>query len=191
MGFTDSLKKVIGIEDVDDDEIVTEEELAEAKKKIAKDAERTSKATSDDILKSNETKDAAPLQTPSFVGASTSPFTGTTVKTPSTSTEKRFSVTSTNSLKLILIEPKGFQECPKLVDSLKARKPVIINLEKLETETARKIFDFLSGATYALNGNVQKIANNIFIFTPENVSVFSQQATRDTAAEPEEKNPWR
>ena len=87
-------------------------------------------------------------------------------------------MTGTNSLKLILIEPNSFDECPKLVDSLKSRKPIIINLEKLETETARKIFDFLSGATYALDGNVQKIANNIFIFTPDNVSVAAQQAVK-------------
>lgn len=81
------------------------------------------------------------------------------------------SFTSTNAFKLVVIEPKGFDECPKLVDSLKGRRPVIINLEKVETETARKIFDFLSGATYALNGNVQKIANNIFIFAPQSVDI--------------------
>ena len=57
------------------------------------------------------------------------------------------------------------------VDSLKSRKPVIINLEKIDSDTARKIFDFLSGATYALNGNVQKVANNIFIFAPANVDI--------------------
>lgn len=81
------------------------------------------------------------------------------------------SFTSTNAFKLVVIEPKGFDECPKLVDSLKGRRPVIINLEKVETETAKKIFDFLSGATYALNGNVQKIANNIFIFAPQSVDI--------------------
>ena len=97
-------------------------------------------------------------------------------------------MTGTNSLKLILIEPAGFDECPKLVDSLKSRKPVIINLEKLETETARKIFDFLSGATYALDGNVQKIANNIFIFTPENVSVAAQQAQ---GVDSDDQSRWR
>ena len=48
----------------------------------------------------------------------------------------------TNAFKLVVIEPDGFDECPKLVDSLKARKPVIINLEKVESDTARKIFDF-------------------------------------------------
>ena len=71
---------------------------------------------------------------------------------------------NTNQFKMVVIEPKSFDECPKLVDNLKAKKPVIINLEKVESDIARKIFDFLSGATYALNGNVQKVANNIFIF---------------------------
>ncbi|MCL1896348.1 MAG: cell division protein SepF [Clostridiales bacterium] len=77
----------------------------------------------------------------------------------------------TAKFKILVIEPKAFDECPKLVDSLKGRKPVIINLEHIENDTARKIFDFLSGATYALNGNVQKIAQNIFVFLPENVDV--------------------
>ena len=78
-----------------------------------------------------------------------------------------------DAMKMVVTEPAGFEECPKLVDSLKARKPVIINLEKIDSDTARKIFDFLSGATYALNGNVQKVANNIFIFAPENVDISS------------------
>ena len=86
----------------------------------------------------------------------------------------------------------AFEECPKLVDSLKGRRPIIINLEKLETEVARKIFDFMSGATYALNGNVQKVANNIFIFAPENVGISASSEDR-TSFEfgAEEKSPWR
>ena len=79
-------------------------------------------------------------------------------------------------MKLVVIEPSSFEESPKLVDSLKERKPVIINLEKIDSETARKIFDFLSGATYALNGNVQKVANNIFVFAPDNVDITSNEA---------------
>ena len=96
----------------------------------------------------------------------------------------------TNAFKLVVIEPNGFDECPKLVDSLKGRRPVIINLEKIETETAKKIFDFLSGATYALNGNVQKVANNIFIFAPESVDIAANQDERgfDFGGN---KNPWR
>lgn len=83
---------------------------------------------------------------------------------------------SSEMMKLVVIEPSSFEESPKLVDSLKERKPVIINLEKIDSETARKIFDFLSGATYALNGNVQKVANNIFVFAPDNVDIASNEA---------------
>jgi len=98
-----------------------------------------------------------------------------------------------SAFKLMVIEPDGFEECPKLVDSLKSRKPVIINLEKIDSDTARKIFDFLSGATYALNGNVQKVANNIFIFAPENVDISS---TNDVAPKgfdfgSSQKDGWR
>lgn len=76
-----------------------------------------------------------------------------------------------NPFKMVVTDPDGFDECPKLVDSLKQKKPVILNLEKIDSETARKIFDFLSGATYALDGNVQKVADNIFVFAPENVDI--------------------
>ena len=99
----------------------------------------------------------------------------------------------TKDVKLVVIEPQGFDESPTLVDNLKAKKPVIINLENLETDTARKIFDFLSGATYALNGNVQKVANNIFVFAPENVSVDykNEQRASERAAESMKNSPWR
>lgn len=99
----------------------------------------------------------------------------------------------TNAFKLVVIEPQGFEDCSGLVDSLKSRKPIIVNLEKLEPDMARKIFDFLGGATYALNGNVQKVANNIFIFAPENVDI-----TADSDHQPynfsdanEDYNPWK
>lgn len=161
MGFAESIKKVIGIEELDEDEMITEEEVNAAKEKITKEPRRS-------LIKENP---------PSPVN-----------KIP----EKRFSVTGTNAFKLVLIEPKTFEECPKLVDSLKGRRPVIINLEKLETEIARKIFDFMSGATYALNGNVQKVANNIFIFAPDNVGISANQEDRTSFDfSSEEKNPWR
>ena len=99
----------------------------------------------------------------------------------------------TNAFKLVVIEPQGFEECSSLVDSLKARKPVIVNLEKMDPDLARKIFDFLGGATYALNGNVQKVANNIFIFAPENVAIAanSEHAPYNFSDKNEDYNPWK
>lgn len=97
----------------------------------------------------------------------------------------------TSTFKIVVIEPRAFDECPKLVDSLKSKKPVIINLENIENDTARKIFDFLSGATYALNGNVQKIAQNIFVFLPENVDVQAGSDTQGFKYGDDKDDPWR
>ena len=160
MGFSDTFKKLVGIEEVDDD--FTEEEVKAMKEEI----------------RSEERKPVSSFQPKAASDA---------VKVP---VEKRVSIAGTNAFKLVVIEPKSFDECPKLVDSLKGRRPAIINLEKIETETAKKIFDFLSGATYALNGNVQKVANNIFIFAPESVDIAANQEERGFEFGGN-KNPWR
>ena len=99
--------------------------------------------------------------------------------------------TGKKQFKLIVTEPKSFDDCPRLVDNLKSRKPVIINLEKLENEKARKIFDFLSGATYALDGNVQKVANNIFVFAPESVDVLAGMEAPAKSSSSLSESPWR
>lgn len=149
MGISDTFKKMIGIEET---EVVTEEEIVEAKENLRKQS-----SARPAFEKSSE-----PAQKESKV----SPL------------ERKISVAGTSAFKLVVIEPKSFDECPKLVDSLKGRRPVIINLETVETEVAKKIFDFLSGATYALNGNVQKVANNIFIFAPESVDIAANEQER-------------
>ncbi|MEF9921855.1 MAG: cell division protein SepF [Anaerovoracaceae bacterium] len=164
MGFTDSIKKVIGIEEIDDDMEITEEEVKAAREKINKDY--GSRRTYGEPLPEVKNRQPQPQ-------------------------EKKFSIANTNAFKMVVIDPKTFEECPKLVDSLKGRRPVIINLEKLETEVARKIFDFLSGATYALNGNVQKVANNIFIFAPENVDIASNTEDKGGFDFNNNKSPWR
>ena len=160
MGFSDAFKKLVGIEEIDDD--FSEEELASAKEEIRRE----------------ERKSVSSFQPKGVEAVKAVPW------------EKRVSIAGTNAFKLVVIEPKSFDECPKLVDSLKGRRPVIINLEKIETETAKKIFDFLSGATYALNGNVQKVANNIFIFAPESVDIAANQDDRGFEFSGN-KNPWR
>ena len=172
MGFTDSFKKVIGLADIDEDEIVTEDELKRERPRPEKP-----------VFPVGESSEA---RAQSYGNAVRRGGGGSAPK----GIGKKFSFTGTNPLKLILIEPKGFDECPKLVDSLKSNKPVILNLEKLETDVARKIFDFISGATYALDGNVQKIANNIFIFTPNNVSVAAQKSS-GFSSDADEQMRWR
>ncbi len=97
---------------------------------------------------------------------------GTELKFPASQAQVSRAVLGNSApLKMIVVEPKRFEDTQRLVDSLKARKPVIVNLTNIENEPAHKIFDFLNGAVYALGGSVQKIAPNIFVFTPENVDI--------------------
>ncbi len=169
MGFSDTWKKLIGVEDIEEGDF-NQEEVETAKEELQR--------TSRDSIRRTQ-----PVEYKSPVSTASEPQKAVPI-------ERRISVAGTSAFKLVVIEPKSFDECPKLVDSLKGRRPVIINLEKIETETAKKIFDFLSGATYALNGNVQKVASNIFIFAPESVDIAANQDERgfDFGAG---KNPWR
>ncbi|MGB9552921.1 MAG: cell division protein SepF [bacterium] len=72
---------------------------------------------------------------------------------------------------IVLFEPTIFEDGKKIADSLKARKPVVVNLEKMDHETARRCIDFLSGTIYALNGLVEKIAESVFLFAPSSVTI--------------------
>lgn len=76
-----------------------------------------------------------------------------------------------NKVNVTLIKPEDFNDSADVVNNLKNEKPVIINLESLDIDVARKIFDFCSGALYALNGKIFKISKNIFLLAPENVDI--------------------
>ena len=76
--------------------------------------------------------------------------------------------------RLVMTKPFGFEEAQTVADHLKAHRPVILNLEGMEREVARRMLDFISGATYALNGSIQRISNNIFLCVPANVEVTGE-----------------
>lgn len=173
MGMKDGLKRLMGIEDYEE---VTEEEIEAEKESLAKKEKSEKKE-----------KEAAGAK---GIGDNINPY-GDVTPLFSKSMSKSVSMNASGPFKMIVIEPKGFEECAKLVDNLKARKPVIINLERVEADTAHKIFDFLSGAIYALNGSTQRVTNNIFIFAPGNVDIAAK-INRETLTDTyqEERSPW-
>ncbi len=176
MGLLDKIKDVVGIEiEEEDEEEVVEEKAPRAERREVREAREVRE----------EKRAAAPVER-----RQASPRMETVARTEVTR-QTMGGNKYTSQFKMVVIEPNGFEECPKLVDSLKAKKPVIINLENLETDVARKIFDFLSGATYALNGNVQKVTNNIFVFAPENVDVTYKDSSKQPAAADGSKSMWR
>lgn len=78
--------------------------------------------------------------------------------------------TNTN-MKIVVHEPLSYDEAPTIIDDLKSRKTVIVNLEQLDNGIKRQIFDFLNGGIYAMEGNIQKVTRDIFIFAPSNVEI--------------------
>lgn len=75
------------------------------------------------------------------------------------------------SAKVMLIEPRAYDEVQDIADHIKNRKAVVINLQRISHDQAKRIVDFLSGTVYAIGGDIQKLGANIFLCTPENVDV--------------------
>lgn len=95
-----------------------------------------------------------------------------TVSQPQKKGSRVLSMSATTQLKVVVIKPSSFDEAKEIADHLKERKPVVVNLELLEKDVALKIFDFLSGAVYVLDGCVQRISNNIYLIAPYNVTII-------------------
>lgn len=75
------------------------------------------------------------------------------------------------SSKMVLFEPRAYEDAQDITDHLKNRRSVVVNLQRIEREEGKQIVDFLSGAVYALGGHIQKIGVKIFLCTPDNVEV--------------------
>lgn len=75
---------------------------------------------------------------------------------------------------VIVVEPKAYSESITIVDALKEKKTVILNLQLLDREQSQRIVDFLCGCTHALDGSQKKIGENVFIFTPSNVNISQE-----------------
>jgi len=87
------------------------------------------------------------------------------------------SIHSNKTMKVVVCEPDSFEEVQALADHLRNRKQLILNFENTPPEEARRIIDFISGTTYALDGNSQQLGKNIFVFAPNNVEISKDHRT--------------
>jgi cell division inhibitor SepF len=88
-------------------------------------------------------------------------------------------------MRVIVCEPVSFDEAQGVADQLKARRPVILNLEGMDKEQAQRILNFLSGCTYALDGNMQRVGTGIFLLAPSNVEVAMDEIAEATRGQQE------
>jgi cell division inhibitor SepF len=94
------------------------------------------------------------------------------------------SIHSQKTVKLILSEPRSYEETQEIADHLRHKRLVIINLHKLKPEMALRLVDFLTGTVYALNGTISRIGANIFVCTPDTVDMSG------TISEMTESESW-
>lgn len=88
--------------------------------------------------------------------------------------------------KVVLLEPRTYSEAQGIADHLKGRRAVVINLQRMSTDQALRIVDFLSGTVYAISGDIQKLGPKTFICTPDNVDIVG--AISELFGEEEETN---
>ncbi len=77
-----------------------------------------------------------------------------------------------------VVTPRSFNDAQQVADEFKRSKPVIINLQSTDRELSKRLIDFSSGMTYALGGGMQRIAQGIFLLTPQNVEVSAEEKAR-------------
>jgi cell division inhibitor SepF len=81
-------------------------------------------------------------------------------------------------LQVHLVVPKSFNDAQQIADQFKDAIPVILNLQGVDTELSKRLIDFSSGLTYALDGGMQRIADKVFLLTPRNVDVSAEERAR-------------
>lgn len=157
MGFFDELKKLTRPYDDEDDEFIDEAEPAPA---------------------SAPEKKANPF---SGFGSGSAQSSGTQSPAPACSAprpaRREGRVVSLNGgsqtpqLKVVLIKPERFETAAEIADELRERRAIVMNLETTPKDVGRRLIDFVSGAAYALDGKIKKIAANTYIVTPYSVDL--------------------
>nr|WP_250122935.1 cell division protein SepF [Chroococcidiopsis sp. CCMEE 29]UVD54603.1 Cell division protein SepF [Chroococcidiopsis sp. CCMEE 29] len=67
---------------------------------------------------------------------------------------------------VIIMQPRSFEEIPQVIQALRERKSVVLNLTMMDSEQAQRVVDFVAGGTYSIQGNQERIGKDVFLFTP-------------------------
>src|SRR5437588_1081956 len=87
-------------------------------------------------------------------------------------------ITPVQSAKVHVIAPESFNDAQEIGDKLKANQPVIVNLQGVDRDLARRLIDFASGLAYGLGGQMERVAEQVFLLTPTNVEVSAEEKRR-------------
>ncbi|MEO2057575.1 MAG: cell division protein SepF, partial [Thermoleophilia bacterium] len=85
---------------------------------------------------------------------------------------------SARGSEVTLVVPRSFNDAQQIADKFKGSVPVILNLQSADTDLSKRLIDFASGLTYALDGGMSRIADKVFLLTPRNVEVSAEERAR-------------
>jgi cell division inhibitor SepF len=88
------------------------------------------------------------------------------------------SVSTPAPAKVHLVAPRAFNDAKQIADRFKAQVPVILNLQSADNELSKRLIDFASGLTYALDGSMQRVADKVFLLTPRDVELSAEERAR-------------
>jgi len=97
---------------------------------------------------------------------------------PAPSRPRRLEAAPSPNVKVHLVLPRSFNDAQQIADRFKEGVPVILNLQSTDQELSKRLIDFASGLTYALNGGMQRVADKVFLLTPRNVEVSAEERAR-------------
>lgn len=86
-------------------------------------------------------------------------------------TKSKESVNVSDNADLFIISPRRYEDCAGVIDELKRKKTIVLNLEDLDLELKKQIFEFVKGGVYSLEANIQKVSADIFVIAPYNVEI--------------------
>lgn len=92
---------------------------------------------------------------------------------------KIVSMPQMQQVKMVISQPTSFEQSENICDLLKEKKSVIVNLEYVNKDVARRIVDFISGGVYALDAHIQKVSNSIFLIAPINYEITNEMAREE------------
>ena len=159
MSFWDEIKNFTKPYNDDEDFDDYDDEMEDSFEEPAPERERTPRFGR---------REAAPAEAPAFTPAPVN----TTAFTPASNTGFSGQVVASNKIQMILARPETFNDAPIIAANLRAKKAVVLNLEGVEKNLARRVVDFLSGCGYALDGTVKKVSQSTYIFCPHNMEVL-------------------
>ncbi|AIQ13890.1 cell division protein SepF [Paenibacillus durus] len=99
------------------------------------------------------------------------------------------SIHSQKNVKVVLYEPRSYDEAQEIADHIRSHRTVVVNLQRVRNDQAMRIIDFLSGTVYALSGGISKIGGNIFLCSPDTVEI--QGSISEMLADDQDYNRMR